>query len=56
MDWHCLTFSQLTTNQLYELLKLRVDIFVVEQSCPYHELDNHDRHLQTRHILGYQND
>ena len=56
MNWECLTFSQLTTDQLYELLKLRVDIFVVEQNCPYHELDEHDRHPETRHLLGYQGD
>ena len=35
---------------LYELLKLRVEVFVVEQSCPYQELDGRDLHSQTRHL------
>ncbi len=54
MNWVCLTFSQLSTEQLYELLKLRVDVFVVEQTCPYAELDNDDRAEGTYHLLGYQ--
>ncbi|OZS43738.1 GNAT family N-acetyltransferase [Photobacterium sanguinicancri] len=55
MQWHCLPFEQLTTHQLYELLKVRVDVFVVEQNCPYHELDEHDRHPDTQHLLAYDN-
>ncbi len=35
-------FSQLTTEELYELLALRVSIFVVEQHCPYQEVDGLD--------------
>lgn len=54
MNWMCLTFSQLSTVQLYELLKLRVDVFVVEQTCPYPELDNKDRAEGVYHLLGYQ--
>ena len=54
IKWHCLAFSELTTDQLYELLQLRVDVFVVEQECPYPELDGHDRHPGTHHLLGYQ--
>jgi len=54
MNWMCLTFSQLSTKQLYELLKLRVDIFVVEQTCPYPELDNIDCAKDVYHLLGYQ--
>lgn len=54
MQWQCLPFEQLTTHQLYDLLKLRVDVFVVEQNCPYPELDEHDRHPQTHHLLGFQ--
>lgn len=36
-------FEELTLEELYELMKLRVDIFVVEQNCAYHELDGADR-------------
>lgn len=49
-----MTFEQLTTSELYALLKLRVDVFVVEQNCPYPELDGHDTHPQTRHLLGFE--
>ena len=36
------TFDQLNTNELYEILRARVNIFVVEQNCPYSELDGQD--------------
>ncbi|MBB1269018.1 GNAT family N-acetyltransferase [Shewanella sp. SR44-3] len=52
MNWNVVTFSQLTTDSLYELLTLRTDIFVVEQACAYPELDGKDRHPQTLHVLG----
>ncbi|MEO9803678.1 MAG: GNAT family N-acetyltransferase [Reichenbachiella sp.] len=37
-------FRQLSLDELYEILKLRVDVFVVEQKCAYPELDNKDQH------------
>ena len=36
-------FEELTTEELYRLLQLRVSVFVVEQNCPYQELDGLDR-------------
>ena len=36
-------FCELTAAELYEILKLRVDVFVVEQACPYPELDGLDK-------------
>lgn len=54
LHWHCLRFEQLTTHQLYDLLKLRSDIFVVEQACVYPDLDDHDRDNEVYHLLGYQ--
>ncbi len=51
MEWHILRFSELDTYTLYALLQLRVDVFVVEQNCPYPELDEKDLHPETRHIL-----
>ena len=51
--WQIKAFDDLTTCQLYELLQLRVDVFVVEQHCAYPELDTFDRHTETRHLLGY---
>lgn len=42
-------FDDLSNDQLYRLLKLRVDVFVVEQNCPYPELDDLDQ--TARHLL-----
>ena len=42
-------FDELTLNELYDIMKLRVDIFVVEQNCPYGELDNKD--MESIHIF-----
>ena len=36
-------FSQLTTTQLYEILRLRSQVFVVEQNCPYLDIDGQDQ-------------
>lgn len=59
MQWQTKTFNELTLDQLYDALKLRVDVFVVEQCCYYPDLDGEqnqlDRHPDTLHLLGYQN-
>jgi len=56
--WQTKNFNQLSLNQLYDALKLRVDVFVVEQCCYYPDLDSEenqfDRHPETVHLLGYQ--
>lgn len=56
LTWITLPFDQLTTHQLYELMRLRVDVFVVEQTCPYPELDGKDTLDGVYHLLGYHND
>ena len=43
MDCRVKRFNELTPDELYAILKLRVDVFVVEQCCPYPELDGRDR-------------
>lgn len=35
-------FTELTTTELYNILRARAEIFVVEQDCPYQDLDNKD--------------
>jgi len=58
--WKTKKFTELSLDQLYDLLKLRVDVFVVEQTCFYPDLDSDmkllDRHPQTLHLLGYQDE
>ncbi|MFC0302347.1 GNAT family N-acetyltransferase [Virgibacillus soli] len=48
MEWHVKQFADLSNKQLYDLLKARVDVFVVEQHCPYPEIDGFDE--QSIHI------
>jgi ElaA protein len=43
-------FADLTPAELYGLLRLRVDVFVVEQNCPYPELDGRDTEPGTVHL------
>ena len=35
-------FSELTARELFEIFKLRIDVFVVEQNCPYRDVDDAD--------------
>ncbi len=45
------TFNKLTTEELYDLLQLRSEVFVVEQDCVYQDVDGKDQ--KALHILGY---
>ncbi len=47
-------FSQLSTQELYEALRLRSLVFVVEQDCVYLDLDNLDQ--EAYHVFGWEND
>jgi len=47
------TFQELTTRELYEILKARAEIFVVEQNCVYQDLDNKD--YESLHVF-YEED
>ena len=40
---HKKTFSELTTDELYELLRIRSEVFVLEQNCVYQDLDYDDQ-------------
>ncbi|MFN5803859.1 MAG: GNAT family N-acetyltransferase, partial [Sphingomonadales bacterium] len=54
MRWVLKKFQELTGDELYALLRLRAEVFVVEQSCAFQDLDNKDQ--PSYHLLGYQND
>lgn len=47
-------FYELTNDELLEIYKLRVSVFVVEQNCPYQEVDNHDK--KAIHVYYKEND
>lgn len=46
------TFRELTTGELYKLLQLRSEVFVVEQQCIYMDMDNLDH--KALHVLGWE--
>ncbi|WP_039058758.1 GNAT family N-acetyltransferase [Enterobacter sp. Bisph1] len=54
--WQDLHHSELSVAELYALLKLRCEVFVVEQTCPYLDIDGDDLIGENRHILGWQDD
>ncbi|MFG2008058.1 GNAT family N-acetyltransferase [Micromonospora sp. NPDC048868] len=44
------SFAELDARTFHDLLRLRIDVFVVEQACPYPELDGRDVEPGTRHL------
>ena len=52
--WRYKTFDELTNHELYELIQLRNEVFVVEQNCVYQDADGKDP--LSNHLLGYTND
>ncbi|HEX4503798.1 MAG TPA: GNAT family N-acetyltransferase [Scandinavium sp.] len=54
IQWNDLHHSQLTVQQLYALLQLRCEVFVVEQACAYQDVDGDDLVGENRHILGWR--
>ena len=56
IHWQDLHHAKLSTQQLYALLQLRCAVFVVEQQCPYQDVDGDDLAGENRHILGWHND
>ena len=47
------TFEELSITELYQLLRLRSAVFVVEQDCVYQDIDNKDQ--KALHVLGLKN-
>ena len=45
-------YKGLSVDELYELLKLRCAIFVIEQNCNYQDMDDKDQ--KSHHLLGYE--
>jgi ElaA protein len=48
--WRLLAFDDLRVSELYEVLRLRSEVFVVEQQCIFHDMDGAD--AQAMHLLG----
>lgn len=56
LNWQDLHHSQLSVNMLYSVLALRNKVFIVEQNCPYQDIDGDDLVGENRHILGWKDD
>ncbi|WP_421805021.1 GNAT family N-acetyltransferase [Flagellimonas sp.] len=48
------TFDELTIHELYQILRLRSEVFVVEQDCVYQDVDNKDQ--KALHVIGLKED
>jgi len=51
LDWQWKHFDELTTNELYAILKARQEVFVVEQDCAYLDIDAFDQ--DAWHLMGW---
>jgi ElaA protein len=51
VNWACRAFDELSLPQLYEILALRQEVFVVEQTCYYQDADGKDQ--EALHVGGY---
>jgi ElaA protein len=50
--WTCTPFEKLSTLQLYRILQLRSQVFIVEQDCPYQDADGKDLHAY--HLCAWE--
>ena len=53
MNWKIKKFNELTVEEMYKILVLRNEVFIVEQECPYLDCDNKD--LQSYHLFAEEN-
>lgn len=54
MNWDVKYFDKLTPQELYAMIRLRNEVFVVEQNCVFQDADNKDQSCY--HLLGWQNE
>lgn len=54
ITWQCTPFSELSAAQLYAILKVRSEVFVVEQNCVYQDIDGLD--LECLHLVAWTGD
>ncbi len=54
IDWHFAPFAELAPQQIHDVYRLRVDVFIVEQNCVFQDVDGVDPRCW--HLLGYSGD
>jgi ElaA protein len=50
LNWKVKRFDELSIDEFHDMIQLRIQVFVVEQDCPYQDLDGLDK--KTHHVLG----
>ena len=53
-NWICKAFDELTAAELYAILRLRSEVFVVEQNCVFLDMDDKDQYCY--HLMGWRGD
>lgn len=53
IHWNIKHYSELSLDEFHDMIQLRINVFVVEQNCPYSELDGKDK--QCFHLIGRDN-
>ena len=51
IHWQLKKFEELTVNELYAILRLRTEVFVVEQNCVFQDMD--DKDMSSYHLMGW---
>ena len=54
ITWYHKHFKELNTTELYHILQLRNEVFIVEQHCPFQDLD--DKDFKCYHLMGFDSD
>ena len=52
ITWECKRFEDLPAEELYKILQLRIEVFIVEQNCVFQDCDDNDQ--QSIHFCGWQ--
>ena len=53
MQWYLKSFNDFTLSELYSMLRLRAEVFIVEQEAAYQDVDNKDQ--KAKHLYAFEN-
>lgn len=54
MHWRFKTFNELSPQELYKIMQLRIEVFIIEQKCIFQDADNKDEGCL--HLMGFDNE
>ncbi|SDJ45611.1 ElaA protein [Ferrimonas sediminum] len=55
LTWQLCKFEALSARQWHDIVRLRMEVFVVEQNCVYQDVDGHDVAHGVQHLMGIEN-